>query len=171
MSDQLAEFAKRKFDILGWHCHVYFTPDTREQAVGLNDAIQDQFKIWDYRWLDHANGLHPTPFFRFQFRREDLASFIEWLTLNRAGLSVLVHAISGDNYFDHIYNVMWLGTPLHLDAEVIRQMEARRAAERRNATDLPQGLLPQDLTGAAHTAGQTRFRPGDDPHIGKRASA
>ena len=82
------ETQQRPTKIVGWHCHVYFMPDQRDTAVAMNEDVQDHFRIWDYRWLDAANPIHPTPMFRFQFPTEDLARFIEWITLNRNGLSV-----------------------------------------------------------------------------------
>jgi DOPA 4,5-dioxygenase len=146
--------------IIGWHCHVYFTPETRATAVRLNDAVQNEFRIWDYRWLDQGNPMHPAPMFRFQFLREDLGRFIEWITLNRDGLSVLVHAITGDNYFDHDYNAIWIGKPLTLDLEGLRRMEAQM-----QRGELPKTLVPSTQVGAAASAGAVRFQPGDDPHL------
>jgi DOPA 4,5-dioxygenase len=152
--------------IIGWHCHIYFTPQTRAAAVALNSDVQDHFRIWDYRWLDHTNGLHPTPMFRFQFEASDLARFIAWITLNRRGLSVMMHAITGDDYHDHAENAMWLGKPLELDLEALREMQARiRRGE------LPAALMPASQTGAGATGGQVRYEPGDDPHLDAHARA
>jgi DOPA 4,5-dioxygenase len=157
MSEPASDIRK----IIGWHCHVYFSPETRDVATRVNEKVQDDFRIWDYRWLDEGNPMHPAPMFRFQFLPEDLGRFIEWITLNRDGLSVLVHAITGDNYFDHDYNAMWLGKPLTLDLEGLRRMEASMARG-----ELPKTLVPSTQVAAARTAaGRVRFKPGDDPHM------
>jgi DOPA 4,5-dioxygenase len=49
--------------------------------------------------------------------------------LNREGLNVLVHPLSGDNYDDHSKYAMWLGTPVPLRLE-------------RLSKKLPENLLP-----------------------------
>jgi DOPA 4,5-dioxygenase len=147
--------------IIGWHCHVYFEPEQRDRAVRLNEEVQDQFQIWDYRWLNEANPLHPLPMFRFQFPREDLARFIEWITLYRNGLSVLVHAITGDDIFDHAYNAMWLGKPLALDLDGLRRMQEQIARG-----ELPASLAPATQVSEGGPPGaKVRYRPGDDPHL------
>jgi len=45
--------------------------------------------------------------------------------LNRAGLSVLIHPVTGDDYEDHAHFPLWLGTALPLDLESLRGPEAR----------------------------------------------
>ena len=71
----MAEELSLPREIIGWHCHIYFLPEQRDVAICLNEDVQDHFQIWDYRWLDRANPIHPTPMFRFQFAKEDLARF------------------------------------------------------------------------------------------------
>jgi aromatic ring-cleaving dioxygenase len=154
------ETQQRPTKIIGWHCHVYFMPDQRDAAVAMNEDVQDHFRIWDYRWLDAANPIHPTPMFRFQFPTEDLARFIEWITLNRNGLSILIHAITGDDHFDHSYNAMWLGKPLTLDLDGLRKMQEKIARGELPASLAPASQVPQ----GEENAGRVRYRPGDDAH-------
>jgi DOPA 4,5-dioxygenase len=156
----VADAADNPSTIIGWHCHIYFAPESRAAAVRLNEDVQDHFRIWDYRWLDHTNGLHPTPMFRFQFAGEDLGRFVPWITLNRAGLSIMIHAITGDDLYDHAQNAMWLGEPLKLDLEALREMQARiRRGE------LPAALMPATQVSEVEAGGRVRYRPGDDPHL------
>jgi aromatic ring-cleaving dioxygenase len=146
--------------ILGWHCHVYFPPEDRETAVQLNKAIQEEFKIWDYRWLNESNILHPTPMFRFQFDRCDLGRFFEWMTLHRQGLSILVHAITGDDIFDHSYNIIWMGTPLALDLDALRDMQ-----EKIRRGELPSSLLPaSQVRSTQEDNAVSKYAPDDDMH-------
>lgn len=150
--------------ILGWHCHIYFPMERRDVAVRLNTEIQDRFPIWDYRWMDRSNFLHPTPMFRFQFKRDDLADFLEYLTLNRDDLSVLVHAISGDDIIDHTQHAMWLGEPLTLGIDALREVQ-----EKKRAGELPASRRPelQAAVGEAE-AGKVRYAPGDDQHVPRK---
>ncbi len=157
----MSETASRAEKVLGWHCHIYFMPEQRDVAVRLNDGIQDRLPIWDYRWLDKSNVLHPLPMFRFQFRREDLAEFLEYITLNREDLSILVHAITGDDVVDHSENVMWVGPPLKLDIDKLREFQdkARRG-------EIPMDILPATQVGKPPTSPGRRYRPGDDERAG-----
>ena len=157
----MTETPAQSRNIIGWHCHIYFRPEQREIAVRLNEEVQDRFRIWDYRWLNEANPLHPLPMFRFQFPTEDLARFIEWITLNRDHVSVLIHAITGDDIFDHSYNAMWLGTPLTLNMDGLREMQAMM-----KTGELPATLAPASQVAAGpETAGTVRYRPDDDSHM------
>jgi aromatic ring-cleaving dioxygenase len=153
----MSEASPRAGKILGWHCHIYFTPERRDHAVWMNDAIQDRFPIWDYRWLDKSNVLHPLPMFRFQFRPEDMSGFLEFVTLNRRDLSVLIHAITGNDIVDHSDNVMWMGEPLKLDFAKLEEF-----VEQGRNGGIPKELLAVNKTGKAPTTPGRRYRPGDD---------
>lgn len=157
----MSERAERPDKVLGWHCHIYFAPERRDHAVFLNDGIQDRFPIWDYRWLDKSNVLHPQPMFRFQFRREDLADFLEYITLNRKDLSILVHAITGDDVIDHTENVMWMGEPLTLDIDKLKEYQ-----DKVRRGEIPEDLLPATQAGKAPSTPGRRYRPGDDERAG-----
>ena len=47
-------------------------------------------------------------------------AIVPWLMLNREGLSVLVHPLTGNDYDDHSLYALWLGTALSLDLEALR---------------------------------------------------
>lgn len=157
---ELPETPERIGEIVAYHSHIYFTAQTRHIAERLNEELQNNFKIWDYRWLDESNGLHPTAMFRFAILKEDFARYVEWILREREGLNVLVHAITDNSYVDHTYLTLWLGKQLELGVERMREAELRR---RSGADDtLRDAYL---ATGRAHhLAGQVRYRPGDDSY-------
>jgi DOPA 4,5-dioxygenase len=148
-------------EIAAYHCHIYFQPETRHIAVRLNEELQDRFKIWDYRWLDETNGLHPTAMFRFAFPKDDFQAFVEWILREREGLSVLVHAITGDDYVDHSYLTLWLGKQLELGLD---RMKAVRDARLAAGEALDSRVLVTAT--AIEEAGKVRYQPGDDPYRG-----
>jgi DOPA 4,5-dioxygenase len=47
--------------------------------------------------------------------------------LNREGLDILVHPLSGDGYLDHARFPLWLGTPVPLRFEVLRRAAGQTA--------------------------------------------
>ncbi|WP_181404527.1 DOPA 4,5-dioxygenase family protein [Asticcacaulis tiandongensis] len=156
-SVSLPEIPEDIGDIVAWHSHIYFTPETHHIALRLNEELQDNFKIWDYRWLDAANGLHPTPMFRFAILKEDFQRYVEWILKARAGLVVLVHAITGDDYVDHTYLALWIGEKYELGVERMREAALKAKAEGKPAIS---GVFETGRNEAL--AGQIRFRPGDD---------
>lgn len=146
-------------EIVAWHSHIYFSEETRHIAERLNEELQDRFKIWDYRWLDQANGLHPSPMFRFALLKEDFERYVYWILEARQGLSVLLHAITENVYIDHSYLTLWFGKQLDLGLERMREQEARRLAG--EPTEVSGVLL---VGQQSHLAGTVRYRPGDDTY-------
>lgn len=146
-------------EIVAWHSHIYFDEHTRHIAERLNEELQDRFKIWDYRWLDQTNGLHPTPMFRFAILKEDFERYVYWILEARQGLSVLLHAITENVYIDHSYLTLWFGQQLTLGLDSMREQEGRRLA------GVPTPVNDVLLVGQQrHLAGTVRYRPGDDTY-------
>jgi aromatic ring-cleaving dioxygenase len=148
-------------EIVAYHSHIYFTDETRDIAVQLNEEVQDQFKIWDYRWLDQSNGLHPTAMFRFAFLKEDFARYVEWILRRRQGLNVLVHTVTGDDYLDHTYLTLWLGQQLPLGIDKLKAISQKLQAE--SATAHPSLIFSQGLD--VSQAGKVRYKAGDDSYV------
>ena len=62
---------------------------------------------------------------------------VPWLALNRAGLAILVHPLTGDDVADHSAHALWLGGPLPLDVEALRPVpSAHRDLETKNHANL-----------------------------------
>ncbi len=51
---------------------------------------------------------------------------IDWLEAHRAGLTVFVHGLTGDDLADHTLHVMWLGEPEALKLEMFRRAPTNR---------------------------------------------
>ncbi|MFT4198713.1 MAG: DOPA 4,5-dioxygenase family protein [Pseudoxanthomonas sp.] len=156
---QLPEIPERIDEIVAYHSHIYFTAQTRHIAERLNEELQDRFKIWDYRWLDAANALHPQPMFRFAILKEDFQRYVEWIVRAREGLTVLVHPITGDDYIDHTYLAIWIGGRLELNVGRMREF----AQARRAGAELP-GSHVFETGNDPSLAGKVRYRPGDDSY-------
>lgn len=54
------------------------------------------------------------------FSAKDFDVFIPWLDAHREGLSVLVHALSGNDLDDHTLFAYWLGQPQKLDVSIFQ---------------------------------------------------
>ena len=59
---------------------------------------------------------------RSRSKSSEFPRIVPWLMLNREGLSVLVHPMSGDAYLDHARFALWLGTPVELRLDVLKRL-------------------------------------------------
>src|ERR1700735_3565229 len=109
--------------ITAWHAHVYFdSAPTRAAATLLREQVAAGFPgAGRGSWHDNPVGPHTAPMYQILFAPGQLASLLPWLMLNRAGLSILIHPETGDDYTDHAEHAAWLGTPLALRLDVLRQ--------------------------------------------------
>jgi len=106
--------------IEGYHAHVYYDPASRPIAQRLRDAMADRFKVRLGRWHDEPVGPHPLSMYQVLFAVDELPRLLPFLMLNREGLSILVHPVTGDDYLDHADYPLWLGEPLPLLLETLR---------------------------------------------------
>ena len=106
--------------ITGYHAHVYYDPDTRELAGQIRAGLE-AFTVELGRWHDRPIGPHPKPMYQVAFAPDQFAQVVPWLMLNRAGLCILVHPITGDDVADHDVNPLWLGDRLPIDLEFLRR--------------------------------------------------
>ncbi|MDA0656739.1 MAG: 4,5-dioxygenase, partial [Proteobacteria bacterium] len=85
-------------EIKGYHAHVYFEPgETREKAerlMALAEAHLTETTVGG--WNDEGRGPHPAANFFVSFMCDQYPNVVPWLSLNRDGLSVLVHPMTGD---------------------------------------------------------------------------
>lgn len=107
--------------IKGYHAHVYYAPETRAIAERVRAGIGDRFQARLGGWHDEPVGPHSVAMYQVAFAAEEFAGLVPWLMLNREGLDVLVHPLSGDSVADHTRFAAWLGTPLPLRLEVLRR--------------------------------------------------
>jgi aromatic ring-cleaving dioxygenase len=102
-----------------YHAHIYYDPlSSRDEAARLREQVAAVFPSATLgRWHDAFVGPHPQSMYQIAFPPELLSSFLPWLMLNRAGLTVLLHPETGDDYADHTDHAVWFGhiLPLRLD--------------------------------------------------------
>ena len=116
-------------ELKGYHAHVYYDAATKPVAERLRDTITAKFAVTPGAFSDEARGPHPVSQFNVIFEAPEFQKLVPWLMLNREGLDVLVHPLSGDNYDDHSKYAMWLGSPVPLRLD-------------RLSPKLPESLLP-----------------------------
>jgi aromatic ring-cleaving dioxygenase len=106
----------------GYHAHIYYDPaTTRARAERLREGIAERFAARIGNWHDEPVGPHPVSMYQVAFAVDEFPALVPWLMLNRDGLDVLVHPLSGDSVADHTRFAMWLGRPLPLRVETLRR--------------------------------------------------
>ena len=115
-----ADFADPR-SITGFHAHVYYDAETRPAAERLREGIGAGFQTQLGRWHDSPIGPHPVSMYQVAFPIAEFPRLVPWLMLNRSGLTVLVHPLTGDDYEDHATYPLWLGSPLPLKLEFLKR--------------------------------------------------
>jgi aromatic ring-cleaving dioxygenase len=108
----------------GYHAHIYYDPadpTTRATAERLRHGIGERFAARLGNWHDEPVGPHPVAMYQVAFAAAEFPHLVPFLMLNRDGLDVLVHPMSGDSVADHTRFAMWLGRSLPLRVEVLRR--------------------------------------------------
>ncbi len=107
--------------IEGYHAHIYYDVESRPVAERLREGIGAGFQAQLGRWHDNPVGPHPTSMYQAAFPVAEFPRLVPWLMLNRSGLTVLVHPLTGDDYEDHATYPLWLGSPLPLKLEILKR--------------------------------------------------
>ena len=98
-----------------YHAHVYFDETTTEQARDLCQRAADLFGVAMGRVHQKLVGPHPRWSCQLAFDSKQFDPLIPWLDANRGGLTILVHADTGDDIEDHTTHASWLGEPAPLN--------------------------------------------------------
>jgi aromatic ring-cleaving dioxygenase len=117
MADAFADPAR----VAGYHAHIYYDPATRAAAERIREGIGARFEARLGNWHDEPVGPHPVSMYQVAFAADQFPRLVPWLMLNRDGLDVLVHPLSGDSVADHTRFAMWLGQALPLRLETLRR--------------------------------------------------
>jgi Aromatic ring-cleaving dioxygenase len=105
----------REFD-----AHIYFAATDLEFAKELHAKAHAAFpgkKVFTGELIPEPIGPHPLPMFEMNFPKEEFTDVVLWLMKERRHLDVLVHELTGDDFYDHTQSAMWLGKPVGLYLE------------------------------------------------------
>ncbi len=102
-------------NITGYHAHLYFDEQTVEQAEALAIAAATEFDLQVGRVHRRRVGPHPKWSCQLAFKPALFGAVIPWLALNRNGLTVFIHAETGDDMKDHTDHTIWMGSMEKLD--------------------------------------------------------
>ena len=103
-----------------YHAHVYFEQETLAFATDLCKKAGDLFALNVGRVHQKPVGPHPKWSCQIKFSSNDFDQLIPWFEDNRKGLSILVHAVTGENLQDHTDYAYWLGNEVELRLALFR---------------------------------------------------
>ncbi|MFD2206583.1 DOPA 4,5-dioxygenase family protein [Kiloniella antarctica] len=102
--------------VLGdFHAHVYFDEKTVSLARVLSEEARDHFGIAMGRVHEKNVGPHPRWSCQLSVPPEKFGEVVSWLSLNRNGLTLFIHANTGDDLKDHTDHAIWMGEVLDLN--------------------------------------------------------
>jgi DOPA 4,5-dioxygenase len=106
--------------ITGYHAHIYYDESSKPRAALLREAVQARFAVEMGRWRDEPVGPHPSASYQVAFAPGLFAQIIPWLSLNRDGLTIFIHAETGDSLADHRDHAIWMGRQQDLKLSMFR---------------------------------------------------
>ena len=106
--------------IKGYHAHIYYDEATFEQAKILCETAGKEFSVTVGRLHRKPVGPHPCWSCQLAFDRDRHTDLLSWLALNRRGLTILIHPLTGNDLLDHTAYASWMGQPETLKLEVLK---------------------------------------------------
>jgi DOPA 4,5-dioxygenase len=100
---------------------VYFDAASVEQARTLCAQAAAAFGVAMGRVHEKRVGPHPHWSCQLSFDATQFERLIPWLDAHRAGLNILVHAVTGDALADHTTHACWLGEPAALELSMFQR--------------------------------------------------
>ena len=108
---------------MNYDIHTYWrNNDERDEALKLKQLLIDN-KVQTFTLVEFPIGPHPLPMFEAHVSAEELPIIEVQLLANRVDFSILIHEKTNDHMYDHTKGARWLGTPLELNLEFLRNFQ------------------------------------------------
>jgi aromatic ring-cleaving dioxygenase len=104
-----------------YHAHVYFDQDTLDAATKICTRAGGLFGVTVGRVHQKNVGPHPRWSCQLSFDASQFDDLIAFLEDNRDGMTVLVHALTGNDLDDHTVHAAWLGEPVDLNLAMFQK--------------------------------------------------
>lgn len=110
---------------LPFHAHVYFTAENKKTAEAVVAGVVKEFGVDFGHFHDQPVGPHPVGSCQVTVPFDVLGPVLNWLALNRQGLTIFIHADTGQVMKDHTEHTIWMGTMPDLNLDVLEKIVAR----------------------------------------------
>ena len=98
-----------------YHAHIYFDRETLNFAKQLRRSISKEFDLEIGELHQKSVGPHTCWSFSVTFDSGRFTALLAWLDNSRGDLSILIHALTGNDFNDHTKHTYWIGKPVPLD--------------------------------------------------------
>ena len=105
---------------MNYDIHIYWrNSDEREEALELQKVLIES-NVQTFPFVEKPIRPHPYPMFESHVSSQTLFVIESLLVANRKTCSVLIHEKTGDHVYDHTKGARFLGEPLELNIEFLR---------------------------------------------------
>ena len=105
---------------MNYDIHTYWrNSDERNEALKLKQLLIDN-NVQTFSLVEIPIGPHPLPMFEAHVTSANLPAIEALLVANRVNCSILIHEKTGDHVYDHTKGARFLGEPLELNIEFLR---------------------------------------------------
>ena len=105
---------------MNYDIHIYWrNSDERVEALELQKVLIES-NVQTFPFVEKPIGPHPYPMFESHVSSQTLFVIESLLVANRKTCSVLIHEKTGDHVYDHTKGARFLGEPLELNIEFLR---------------------------------------------------
>ena len=105
---------------MNYDIHTYWrNSDEREEALELQKVLIES-NVQTFPFVEKPIGPHPYPMFESHVTNQTLPVIELLLVANRQSCSILIHEKTGDHVYDHTKGARFLGEPLELNIEFLR---------------------------------------------------
>ena len=105
---------------MNYDIHIYWrNSNEREEALELQKVLIES-DVQTFPFVEKPIGPHPYPMFESHVTTQTLPEIESLLVVNRISCSILIHEKTGDHVYDHTKGARFLGEPLELNIEFLR---------------------------------------------------
>ena len=105
---------------MNYDIHIYWrNNDERNEALALQKVLTEN-NVQTFPFVEKPIGPHPYPMFESHVTNQKLTVIESLLITNRKSCSILIHEKTGYHIYDHTKGARFLGEPLELNIEFLR---------------------------------------------------
>lgn len=100
-----------------YHFHLYYELENIGLATEVRNRLSEVFDVEIGRLWDRPVGPHPIGSCQVTVPVNMFEKVSAWFLINRNGIDLFIHPITGDNLADHKDFIMWIGKSYQLNIE------------------------------------------------------
>ena len=105
---------------MNYDIHIYWRNNNeRNEALALQKVLTEN-DVQTFPFVEKPIGPHPYPMFESHVTNQKLTVIESLLITNRKSCSILIYQKTGDHIYDHTKGARFLGEPLELNIEFLR---------------------------------------------------